>query len=1095
MSLQYIFGGSGAGKSTYLYNSIIKESIKNPLENYIIVVPEQYTMATQKRVVELHPRKGVLNIDVVSFERLAYKVFEEVGAADYPVLDDTGKNLIVRRVLEQNKKALRFFGSNISNTGFVSELKSVISEMLQYDISVDKLLDINKNVDNKSLLGMKLDDISLIYGGFKEFIKNNYITSEEILDLMCRKVTESSKIRGSVIAFDGFTGFTPVQYRLMAILLDMCKEVKVALTIDISEHVNINEGIESLFYMTKDTVAHLNRICDEGHINVDKVTVGEDIVLTRFAASKELAFLEKNIFRPGLRYYSGKVNDIVMYAGITPKDEIQYVSGEILKLTRLQGFRYNEIAVVTGDISVYGKLAANIFAQNDIPYFLDQKLHVTDNCLVEMITAVLDVIEKNYTYDSMFRYLRTGLTGLSDENIDILDNYCLAVGIKGRKQWSTQWCRKFRSSGITTDLNMLNELRLNVMEPLTELDKELKEADGNVRLMTTALYKFLVRMHCEEQMSLLAKSHGDEYRQIYKKIMELFDKIVHLLGSEKVSVKEYNRIMASGFDEIKIGLIPPTKDCVVIGDIERTRLDNIQAMFFIGVNDGYVPKKSDSRSVLSETDRQKLKEMEVSLSMSVREKAFVQRFYLYLIMTKTSGRLYITYAYNSMDMKAILPSYIVRMLKKMFPGMNVLSYDDTAKEHSYIKIPKTELEWTDENLAKILADGVALKLYGKELTGSVTSFEQFASCQYAYFCRYGLDLSEREEYRFAVNDFGTILHAVIEDVSKNIKRNKKSFVLLSDEERRSLVSESIHAVADNYGNTILKSTSRNEYLIKRMEDLADKTLWAIGKQLADGLFTPDTFEKGFLTKIENLPHDVSFFMQGKIDRIDICEDDENVYVKVVDYKTGHADFDLFKTYYGLKIQLFTYMREAIAYEKKKHEGKNVIPAGLLYYNIDNPIVETKQTDDSAIEELIRKELRMKGVVNSNKNIISKLDSTEGTSLNIPVTVGKSGNIDVSKSKVLTTEELLAVGRYVDRENLDKATKILDGSIHINPYEKGNENSCAYCPYNSVCGFSEDMPGVKFRRLEYMSPDDIWAQIKGNEEKQKDTGKDEVGKEE
>lgn len=1095
MSLQYIFGGSGAGKSTYLYNSIIKESIKNPLENYIIVVPEQYTMATQKRVVELHPRKGVLNIDVVSFERLAYKVFEEVGAADYPILDDTGKNLIVRRVLEQNKKALRFFGSNISNTGFVSELKSVISEMLQYDISVDKLLDINKNVDNKSLLGMKLDDISLIYGGFKEFIKNNYITSEEILDLMCRKVTESSKIRGSVIAFDGFTGFTPVQYRLMAILLDMCKEVKVALTIDISEHVNINEGIESLFYMTKDTVAHLNRICDEGHINVDKVTVGEDTVLTRFAASKELAFLEKNIFRPGLRYYSGKVNDIVMYAGITPKDEIQYVSGEILKLTRLQGFRYNEIAVVTGDISVYGKLAANIFAQNDIPYFLDQKLHVTDNCLVEMITAVLDVIEKNYTYDSMFRYLRTGLTGLSDENIDILDNYCLAVGIKGRKQWSTQWCRKFRSSSITTDLNMLNELRLNVMEPLTELDKELKEADGNVRLMTTALYKFLVRMHCEEQMSLLAKSHGDEYRQIYKKIMELFDKIVHLLGSEKVSVKEYNRIMASGFDEIKIGLIPPTKDCVVIGDIERTRLDNIKAMFFIGVNDGYVPKKSDSRSVLSETDRQKLKEMEVSLSMSVREKAFVQRFYLYLIMTKTSGRLYITYAYNSMDMKAILPSYIVRMLKKMFPGMNVLSYDDTAKEHSYIKIPKTELEWTDENLAKILADGVALKLYGKELTGSVTSFEQFASCQYAYFCRYGLDLSEREEYRFAVNDFGTILHAVIEDVSKNIKRNKKSFVLLSDEERRSLVSESIHAVADNYGNTILKSTSRNEYLIKRMEDLADKTLWAIGKQLADGLFTPDTFEKGFLTRIEDLPHDVSFFMQGKIDRIDICEDDENVYVKVVDYKTGHADFDLFKTYYGLKIQLFTYMREAIAYEKKKHEGKNVIPAGLLYYNIDNPIVETKQTDDSAIEELIRKELRMKGVVNSNKNIISKLDSTGGTSLNIPVTVGKSGNIDASKSKVLTTEELLAVGRYVDKENLDKATKILDGSIHINPYEKENENSCAYCPYNSVCGFSEDMPGVKFRRLEYMSPDDIWAQIKGNEDKQKDAGKDEVGKEE
>lgn len=179
-----------------------------------------------------------------------------------------------------------------------------------------------------------------------------------------------------------------------------------------------------------------------------------------------------------------------------------------------------------------------------------------------------------------------------------------------------------------------------------------------------------------------------------------------------------------------------------------------------------------------------------------------------------------------------------------------------------------------------------------------------------------MKLDEREEYKFAVNDFGTILHAVIEDVSKNIKQNKKSFVLLSDEERRKMVSESIHAIADSYGNTILKSTSRNEFLIKRMEDLADKTLWAIGKQLADGLFIPDTFEKGFLTKIEDLPHDVTFFMQGKIDRIDICEDDENVYVKVVDYKTGHSDFDLLKTYYGLKIQLFTYMREAISFEKR-----------------------------------------------------------------------------------------------------------------------------------------------------------------------------------
>lgn len=1073
MALQYILGGSGSGKSEYLYSYIINEAIKNPDMNYIVVVPEQYTMATQKRIVSSHPRKGILNIDVVSFERLAYKVFEEVGATDYPVLDDTGKNLIVRRVLEQNKKSLRFFASNISNTGFVSEMKSVISEMLQYDISVDKLNTINENVDKDSLLGMKLDDISLIYGGFKEFIADNYITSEEILDLMCRKVVESKKIKGSVIALDGFTGFTPVQYRLLGILLEMCADIKASFTIDVTERINVNEGIENLFYMTKDTIAHLNRICDEQHINIEKpVIIANE--KTRFTNSKELAFLEKNIFRSKSEYYRGKVEDILLYEGLTPKDELQFVTGEIIKLTRLSGYRYNEIAIVTGDIAVYGKLAANILSQNDIPYFLDQKMHITDNCLVEMITAVLEIIEKNYTYDSVFRYLRTGFAGLTQDETDILDNYCFAVGIRGRKQWQNEWRKKFRSSGIKTDLTMLNELRCKVIEPIAEFDEKMKAADKDVTAMTTALYELLVRLDCEKYLSELEA--GEEYRQMYGKVMDLFDKIVLLLGEEKVTIKEYNRIMASGFEEIKIGLIPPSKDCVLIGDIERTRLDNIKAMFFIGVNDGYVPKKSDSRSVLSETDRDKLKDMEVSLSMSVREKAFIQRFYLYLVMTKTSEKLYITYARNGMDMRAILPSYIIRMIRKMFPQVPRITHRDALKEHSYIKIPKTELIWNEDNLAKTLAEGAALQLYGNELTGSVTSFEQFAACQYAYFCQYGLKLNEREEYKFAVNDFGTILHAVIEDVSKNVRQNHKSFALLSDEERKQMVSESIYAIADSYGNTILKDTSRNEFMIKRMEKLADKTIWAIGKQLADGLFTPDTFEKGFLTKIEELPNDVTFFMKGKIDRIDICEDNENVYVKVVDYKTGHSDFNLLKTYYGLKIQLLAYMKEAMDFEKKRHKGKNVIPAGLLYYNIDDPVVETREDDDDNIEELIRKELRMKGVVNSDKNIIHKLDTTDKTSLNIPVTVNKDGEIDARYSKVMSTKEFLALGNYVDKNNIENAKKILDGSININPYESGVDSSCNYCPYSSICGFSEDMPGVKFRKLDKLKKDDIWKDI-------------------
>ena len=1093
MSLQLILGSSGAGKSHYLYTHIIEESMKNPDRNYIVVVPEQYTMAIQKRLVSMHPRKGILNIDVVSFERLAYKVFEEVGEDNLEVLDDTGKNLIIKRVLEQNKDRLKYFGSNLSNTGFVSEMKSVISEMLQYDIKPVVMQGAAgaaySDSEGSAALQYKLDDIVLVYNAFAEYIDKNYITKEEILDKLCSKVTESERIKNCEIAFDGFTGFTPVQYNLLTILLSMCPKIYVSLTIDASERENSVKGREELFFMSKDCVSKLYKICDEGHVKIlepvyisDREIPGKNITVnfnSRFKNSKELGFLEQNLFRNRAQKFGKETDNIVIYEGAVAREELTFAAGEIIRLTRLCGYRYNEIAIVTADMDGYGKLAANILKQNDIPYFLDYKRHVTDNPFIAAINGALGIIENNYSYDSILGFLRTGMSGMEREDIDLLDNYCVAVGIRGRGKWHEPWIRKFRGTVNNTDLEKLNSLRTMITDMLDPLEEVLKSKESNVADMVKALYEFLVREDMEQKVSVLNDSEytGDEYAQLYKKVIEVLDKMYALLGSEKVGIKEFNKILASGFQEIKIGLIPQTNDCVVIGDIERTRLDNIKVMFFVGINDGNVPKKADSRSVLSESDREYLEDKGIVMSASVREKAFTQRFYLYLIMTKTSQKLYITYAHNSMDMKAILPSYIIRMIKKMFPGMDVLSYDNAAKERSYIRIPKAELEWSDENLAKILADGVALDLYGKELTGSVTSFEQYAACQYAYFCRYGLKLDEREEYKFAVNDFGTILHAVIEDVSKNIKQNKKSFVLLSDEERRKMVSESIHAIADSYGNTILKSTSRNEFLIKRMEDLADKTLWAIGKQLADGLFIPDTFEKGFLTKIEDLPHDVTFFMQGKIDRIDICEDDENVYVKVVDYKTGHSDFDLLKTYYGLKIQLFTYMREAISFEKKRHKGKNIVPAGLLYYNIDNPIVETRQDDDDKIEELIRKELRMKGVVNSNRNIISKLDSTEGTSLNIPVTVSKSGSIDASKSKVLTTEELMELGEYVDRENVVKATKILDGSININPYERGQDSSCNYCPYNSVCGFSEDMPGVKFRRLNSLSVEDIWCRIK------------------
>lgn len=1099
MGLQLVLGGSGSGKSTYLYNEAIRQSIDEPDSNIIIVVPEQYTMETQKKLVSMHPRKGILNIDVVSFERLAYKVFEEVGGENRQILDDTGKNLIIRRVLENKKRDMKYFGKSINKVGFVSEMKSVISEMIQYDVRPQQLLEIRKDTEKNQQLSAKLDDIELVYESFIDYMSTNYITSEEILDVLCNVVEKSAMLTNAELIFDGFTGFTPIQYKLLNLLLINSKEIKVSITIDADEKMNVFEGMHNLFFMSKDMIQKLHRICDESKIPVaDPILLGKTTMKSndisnvqnlqnRFVNAPDLAFLEKNLFRFRRKHWEETPEHISIYEAASPKEEVKYIIGEIIRLTREEGYHYHDIAVVTGDIASYGKLTSNMMAQNQIPCFLDYKRSITENPFVEFIRSALEIMERNYSYDTMFRYLRTGMTELKREDIDLLDNYCLAVGIRGKKAWQEPWTKKARNRCNAFDLEYLNTLREKIATPLSELEQSLKDKEASVTDFVTALYQFIVTMQAAKRIEELSKlpETGNEYDQLYKKVIELFDKIVALLGSEHITVKEFNKIIDAGFEEIKVGLIPPTSDCVMIGDIERTRLENIKIIFFAGVNDGIVPKKSENKSVLSETDRDFLENIDVKLSPDNREKAFIQKFYLYLIMTKAQNKLYISYARKSADGKTMLPSYLIRNIRKMFPAVTFLYSENVQEQLGYIRIPKNDIVYNDENYIKALSENVALDLYSDELKGSISAFEKYASCRFAYFLQYGLRLEQREEYSFEMNDFGTVLHAVLEQISKMLKEQKKSFSLLTDEERHRIVEDTVIEITKDYGNTILKDSRRNEFLIKRITDLAERTVWTIGKQLERGTFAPDAFEMKFVIDQKEVAQRKNLSFRGKIDRIDICEDDENVYVKVVDYKSGRSDFDLLKTYYGLKLQLIMYMRAAMHIEQLRHPDKNIIPAGVLFYNIDNPVIELTEDDineDGTVDQddidlKIMDALRMTGVVNDNKDILKKMDDTDGKSHTIPIAYKSNGDLDGRRSKVIRTEQFKLLEDYVVLKTKNMSGEMYQGRLDVNPYQDHKGDACQYCPYNAVCGFAPDLAGSTFRHLKKLKDEMIWQNIR------------------
>ena len=634
MSLQFILGNSGSGKSHYLYQQIVNESMEHPEKNYLVLVPEQFTMQTQRDLCAAHPRGGIMNIDALSFMRLAYRVFEEVGREEQPVLDDEGKNLVIRRIAGKLEDDLKVLKGNLKKQGYISEVKSVISEFVQYGVDFDKLDDFMEGLSQESYLYYKLQDIRKVYEGFEEYLRDRYITKEEMLDVLARAVCDSELLKGSVIALDGFTGFTPVQIRLISELLKVSEKVIVTVEIDRREDPLFIGILTSLFALSKQMVTSLVKTAQDAGAEVEEPVCLYEKVPYRFRENPEMAFLESELFRYSRRQYKKKKEEsetcsgaISLHETKNPREEARYVAESIRKLVREKDYRYRDIAVIAADLNLYADALEKACELFEIPVFMDHKKSILLNSFVEYLRSLLAMAEQNFTYESVFRHLRTGLCGFTDEEIDRLENYCLALDIKGYKKWQQAWVRRTPSTG-EKELEELNHLRVIFVEKTMGLIQVLKQKKKTVRDVTQAVYEYLVQEKLQQKIAQLEKKFQDrgelalakEYAQVYRIVMELFDKFVSLLGEEEIALKDYCELLDAGLEEAKVGVIPPSLDQVMIGDVERTRIKNIKALFFVGANDTLLPGNTGVGGLLSECDREQFQKKEISLSPGDKRK-------------------------------------------------------------------------------------------------------------------------------------------------------------------------------------------------------------------------------------------------------------------------------------------------------------------------------------------------------------------------------------------------------------------------------------------------------------------------------------------
>ena len=1135
MALQLILGGSGSGKTTYLYDEVIRLSMEHPQEQYFLIVPEQFTMQTQKDIVTRHPNHGTMNIDIVSFARLAYRIFEELAVEQLSVLDDMGKSMVLRKVAAAQKRQLVLFGGQLSKPGFVGQLKSMLSEFYQYGITPEALREMAPSA-RSPLLRQKLEDLALVEQSFQEYIEGHYITTEQVLDVLCRLIPKSGLIRNSVIALDGYTGFTPVQYRLTELFLVYAKQVYVTVTADEAAGIYGKMGIQNLFYMSRQMAVRLSEIAEKNQVKkLPDIMLGEQ-KNRRFARRPELAWLEQNLFRYGTETaYTGEATDsIVFFQASNPSGEVSHIVHEIQRLVQEGKARYREIAVITGDLPGYGKEITHQFTQNQIPHFMDDKKNVLDNCLVELIRASLEAVRQDFSYESVMRYLRTGLVSQERTMVDRLENYILAMGIRGGKRFRETWERTYRGAG---DLNVteVNAFKDRVLAPLFAMQERFRQADLTIAGMTEAVLTLLADCRAEEQLESYQEyftkigEHrlAKEYGQVYGLVTELLKRLSDLLGEERVSRKEYLEILDAGFAELKVGVIPAVADRVVVGDITRTRLAHIRVLFFAGVNDGIVPARKERGSLLSDRDRDFLGEHHLELAPTAREESFQQRFYLYLMMTKPSKQLILSWCRTGADGKSRRPSFLIGELRTMFPNAALTDQETQADPEIYSvaeakqrlsaklgQYRDGQLEQDEENAQFLelyrwfasskdnqetlrrfmdaaffvyeqqgISHAVAKALYGEILSGSVTRLEQYAACAYSHFLRYGLELLERKRFELASSDIGTLFHESIDLCFRRVKEKQYDWHTMTNETRDMLVEECVAAVTENYGNTILGSSARNRYLAQRVEQITKRTVWALQQQIKKGDFIPAGFEVSF-SAADNLSamkialsESEALHLRGRIDRMDVCEDGGKVYVKIIDYKSGSTSFDLLALYYGLQLQLVVYMDAVTEMAQHHYPDKEVVPAGILYYNIADPLAEKKgQPDPEKIDAEILKKLRMNGLVNSELEVVRHLDRTiEKESDVIPVVL-KDGEVQAGRSSVANRERFARLSQFVHRKLKEAGQEILDGEIGVAPYKNGQRTACDYCPYHAVCGFDRKTSGYEFNRWKNRKTEEIWEEI-------------------
>lgn len=1103
MAIQFILGASGTGKTTYIYEQMIDATKEERHAPVIFMLPEQANMAAEKDMVTIHPKGGTMDISILSFTRLAFKVFDELNVHTNDILDDHGKSMLIMKLLKEHEKELSYYSTMLGKQGFVDEVKSVLSEFYQYQVTEELLLQVIGNLSPGKSLYHKLSDLRLLLHAFNEAMQDSYMVTEQILSLLKEVAHDSQLLSGAEIYFDGYTGFTPVQYGVIEELMKLGCNLYFSFTMDENLFGENGYSEQGLFALGKQSVDRLCKLAKDNNITVlPHVGLSKNF---RMKGKEGLLHLERQLFRFPVKALDRHCEEFRIFAAKNAEEEASFIARRIQEYVMKEGYHYSDFAVITGDLQRESEIWKQAMEMHKVPYFLDYSEPMSHNPIVEMIVLLSDIFRLDFSYESVFALLKTGFLDMEPEQIYELENFVIKYGIRGKKWWQTTL------KGGVKGFHGINAARGKVMDILQPVLSVLCEKKALAREYITALYNFMSTNGIPKKLyakSLVLEEEGKlreakAYAQVYDKFISVLDKTMDILGEDEIERDAFIEMLLAGIHDMHLGIIPSTLDQVTVGDMERTRLHHIKILFVAGMNEGVLPKSRNNTGILVDKDRQQLKDMQVSLAPDSKEDMFLQQFYLYLQVTQPSEKLVIIFREEDVDFGAMHPSYFVDRIKSIFPHNCVekVSYQQTkmlpvtgdalvsdfaaslagesmgdagilqVMREKYPKEFNRILQgYFYENQENVLEQKLARRLYGKHMVHSVSRLETYSGCAYQFFLKYGLKLQKREEYGIESNHIGTILHAVMENFFTWIRDSSIDLEELSKEDRDVKVEELTRQAAKEENETIFDSSFRKRHQLEVFIRIAKRSVENLCRHLSVGDMKPSFFEEEFspdkkLSYIDMaLSEGVRMEMRGIVDRVDLKETEDAVYVKVIDYKSGVKDMDYIKMYEGRQLQLTVYMSVMLELLQRQYPNKKIIPTGMYYYHIYDPIIE--ESDEEQIEKKRMESSRLTGLVNEDETSRELMDGLTG--FVTPVRYKKDGSLDFRNTSLVTEDELMAISHFVRDKMIDIGNGIIAGRISMNP-EKGELSSpCNLCDYRSVCRFEPGLGGNAYRIAPQMS---------------------------